>query len=53
MLKASIFKTYKFYNYLIDKYLHLPKIEDTFISNEMFYYPKSIIKNYNSKKCLL
>ena len=42
-------KTYKFYNYLIDKYLSLPKIEDSFISNEIFYYPKSIIENYNSK----
>ena len=41
-------KTYKFYNYLIDKYLNLPKIEDySFDSNEAFYYPKSIIENYN------
>ena len=27
----------------------MPKIEDSFISNEIFYYPKSIIENYNSK----
>ena len=42
-------KTYRFYNFLIDKFLNLPKITDSFISDEIFYYPKSIIENYNSK----
>ena len=41
--------TYKFYNDLIDKYMNVPIFKDSFESNEIFYYPKSIIKNYKSK----
>ena len=41
--------TYKFYNDLIDKYMNIPNYEDSFKSdNETFYYPKSVIDNYNS-----
>ena len=42
--------TYKFYNNLINKYMNIPKFEDSFKSdNEVFYYPKKIIENHESK----
>ena len=42
-------KTYKFYNDLIDKYMDVQNYEDSFKSDdEIFYYPKSIIKSHNS-----
>ena len=44
-------KTYKLYNYLVDKYLNIPNFTDSFISDkETFYYPKSVIKYHKSKK---
>ena len=41
--------TYIFYNDLIDKYMNITIFKDSFESNEIFYYPKSIIKNYKSR----
>ena len=42
--------TYKFYNNLIDKYMNIQNFEDSFKSdNEVFYYPKKVIENHNSK----
>ena len=41
--------TYKFFNDLIDKYMNIPIFRDSFESNDIFYYPKSIVKNYKSK----
>ena len=43
-------KTYKLYNDLVDKYIKIPDFIDSFISDkEIFYYPKSIIKNHKLK----
>ena len=40
-------QTYNIFNNLINKYLNLPNFKDSFISdNNIFYYPKSVIKNY-------
>ena len=40
-------KTYKLYNDLVDKYLHIKSFTDSFYSdNEISYYPQKIIKNY-------
>ena len=42
--------TYKFYNNLIDKYMNIQNFEDSFKSdNQIFYYPKKIIENHDSK----
>ena len=42
-------KTYKFYNGLVDLYMNISKFKDSFVSdNQIFYYPKSIIKSYKS-----
>ena len=46
---ANPTKTYKFYNYLIDKYMNLPNFTDSFITdNETYYYPKTVIDCHNS-----
>ena len=43
-------KTYKLLNDLVNKYMKIPDFKDTFISdNEIYYYPKTILKNYISK----
>ena len=43
-------KAYKLYNDLIDKYMKISNFTDPFISNDIFYYPKSVINNYKLKK---
>jgi hypothetical protein len=43
-------KTYNLLNDLVNKYMNIPDFKDTFISdNEIYYYPKSVLKNYKSK----
>ena len=44
--------TSKLYNELVDKYLHIQNFNDSFISDkqQIFYYPKSIIKHHKQKK---
>ena len=37
--------TYKIYNDLVNKYFEVSDFIDPFISNDIFYYPKSIIEN--------
>ena len=40
-------QTYNIFNNLINKYLSIPIFKDSFISdNTIFYYPKSVIKNF-------
>ena len=40
-------KTYKIFNYLINKYMNIPKFNDSFISDkDIFYYPSLTIKNF-------
>jgi len=42
-------KTYKFLNYLVDKYIDFKPFEDKFISDNItFYYPKITIESYKS-----
>ncbi len=44
-------KTYKIFNYLINKYMNIPKFKDSFISDkDIFYYPNSTIKNHKLHK---
>ena len=42
-------KTYKLYNGLVDLYMNISKFKDTFgPNNQVFYYPKSVIKSHKS-----
>lgn len=42
-------KTYKFLNFLVDKYMDIKSYEDKFISDNItFYYPKITIESYKS-----
>lgn len=44
-------KTYKIFNYLINKYMNIPKFKDSFKSDkETFYYPNLTIKNHKLHK---
>ena len=44
----SATRTYQLYNDFVDKYMNLTKFNDTFISNESYYYPESIIKSHEN-----
>ena len=42
-------KSYKLYNDFVDKYMDIKPFKDTFITdNEIFYYPKLVLKNHES-----
>jgi hypothetical protein len=41
--------TYKLYNILIDKYFNILNFKDSFVSDEIFYYPKLVIENNKLK----